>query len=370
MENKLGVEQVSTYSASCLKTAREWRGMTRRQLAITLGKSEKTVTVYEQGREPLNEDIHAIAQILEFPVDFFYSSEIEDIGDDDVTFRARRRMTNSVKSAADARCKIARSRLTPTFKTSFNLPEPNLPELDIDIKAEGAAEDAARQLRSYWKLGFGPIGNLVHLLEAQGIRVYWINDDSPSVFAFSFWHNKEPYIFLSTPNNSGERARFSAAHELCHLILHQNAARLDAHEIEAQADEFASAFLMPKEQFLAECPRTPILDNLLRMKRRWGTSAAAMVVRGYKAGHWTQWYYENAFKEISGRGWRKAEPLQLEREQSFIHDYIYSNLAEKGTTATDLAATLSVGVDIILELTPAAKQYTNRRLRHLQLVSD
>jgi Zn-dependent peptidase ImmA (M78 family) len=207
---------------------------------------------------------------------------------------------------------------------------------------------------------------MVHLLEAKGIDVYWLSEDSPCVSAFSFCREKKPYVFINGGNGSGERGRHSAAHELGHLVLHRNVDKLK-HDKEAEADEFASAFLMPLEQFTAESPPTPILDSLLRLKKRWGTSVASMVVRNHKIGKYGQWYYENAFKEISRRGWRLQEPEEIPMEHSAIHELAYNSMNERGETPAHFAAQLNLHLEDLTELTPIARNYIGRR-KHLRLV--
>jgi Zn-dependent peptidase ImmA (M78 family) len=85
---------------------------------------------------------------------------------------------------------------------------PNMHSLEPEV--------AAQALRAEWGLGERPIQNMLHLLEANGVRVFSLPRDNASVNAFSVWHGAIPYVFLTT-DKSGERGRFDCAHELGHL---------------------------------------------------------------------------------------------------------------------------------------------------------
>ena len=77
---------------------------------------------------------------------------------------------------------------------------------------------------------------------------------------------------------AGDRRRFSVAHELGHLVLHQfpqGAPRV----LEQQADAFAEAFLLP-EAAMREALVPPItLTTLADLKTRWGVSLQALIRR-------------------------------------------------------------------------------------------
>lgn len=123
-------------------------------------------------------------------------------------------------------------------------------------------EGCAADVRRAWNLGVGPIPNLVRLLESKGIVVAHVPEECREVDAFSTWCGSRPFIFLVSEKGSTSRARFDAGHELGHLVMHADVAPGSA-EAERDANRFASAFLLPKEPFLAECPRWLDFDHLM-----------------------------------------------------------------------------------------------------------
>ena len=122
----------------------------------------------------------------------------------------------------------------------FPQPQP----LDIaDIALDPA--HAAELLRAEWGLSDRPVHNVVHLLEAAGVRVFSLGQGQTGVSAFSFMWEGAAYVFLQTRRDAVAQ-RFSLASELGHLAMHaaDNEPAGTSHRIE-EAKSFARAFLMP-----------------------------------------------------------------------------------------------------------------------------
>jgi Zn-dependent peptidase ImmA (M78 family) len=143
-----------------------------------------------------------------------------------------------------------------------------------------------------------PIRNVIHLLEANGIRVFSLSIDAIEVDAFSMWSGDNPVIMLNTLK-SAERSRFDAAHELAHLVLHRHGGPESIRDAEVQADAFASAFLMPKGSVEANAPKFPSVGELIRLKKIWGVAVSALNYRLHKLGLLTDWHYRRLCMELS-----------------------------------------------------------------------
>ena len=78
--------------------------------------------------------------------------------------------------------------------------------------------------------------------------------------------------------------------------------------IEAEANRFASAFLMPRKSFPNEV-YTSRLDAFVELKRRWKVAIQAMVYRCKDLGIFDEFQITNLYKQISFRKWRTREPL-------------------------------------------------------------
>ncbi|MFB9984973.1 ImmA/IrrE family metallo-endopeptidase [Mesorhizobium kowhaii] len=181
----------------------------------------------------------------------------------------------------------------------------------------------------------------------EGGRVFSLGEDGKEVDAFSVWRGEKPYVFLIS-QKSAERSRFDAAHELGHLVLHKHAAP-NGLEAEKQANEFAAAFLMP-EGPLRAVGRITGLPKVVELKRAWSVSVAAMTYRLHELGLVSKWTYQQLFMEISRRGWRTDEPMQMCREQPQVWKKVLDNLRQDGAGVDRLSSNLSVPESEVVKL--------------------
>ncbi|RYL02635.1 ImmA/IrrE family metallo-endopeptidase, partial [Citrobacter freundii] len=115
-------------------------------------------------------------------------------------------------------------------------------------------------------------------------------------------------------------------------------------DIEIEANEFASAFLMPKENILAAKIRNPSLDAVLQLRHNWKVSTFALIYRMRQAGALTTWQYNNLVREASARGFRLREDQVMERERSMIIDSLLDALADDGITLPVISRQLNIPV--------------------------
>jgi len=343
------------FSASRLTIARRYRRKTKAALAALLELSPRSVTAFEDGtRRPLHGNVLKMSSWLGFPVEWFYAPHVDLLEPESLSFRSRRSMTATLRNRANAASAIATAVISPAFNSRFNLPSLDVPDLSGE-----EPEAAAQILRHHWKLGLWPIANMVHLLEAKGVEVYWWNEDSPCVDAVSMWRNNKPFVMLNQHKGYGDRDRWNAAHELGHLTLHRRELIADGRKVEAEADRFAAAFLLPAAAFRLDSPKQPVLRRYFDLKRKWGVSIAAMVRRSKDLYIFTEWQYDCACKEISWRGWRSQEPVEVAilPEQSASHTDILKFLSTKGIYAERIATQLHLTVTDFIEAVPLSADY-------------
>jgi Zn-dependent peptidase ImmA (M78 family) len=100
----------------------------------------------------------------------------------------------------------------------------------------------------------------------------------------------------------------NAAHELAHLVMHQQVAA-SAAALEDDAKKFASAFLMPADAMRQMIVLPVTLDTFVPFKLKWGVSIQALIVRSHELGLITPRKYKSLMQRLSARGWRINEPL-------------------------------------------------------------
>jgi Zn-dependent peptidase ImmA (M78 family)/DNA-binding XRE family transcriptional regulator len=350
---------MAEFEPSRLIVARRRRGLTQNEIAEQLGLSKQLISFFESGqREPTDAHVQQLAFLLRFPVGFFSGHQLELTTKEIPSFRSLRSMTSRVRDTALSASDIATQIISPDLHYRFSFPKIDVPDLSAHANRP---EEAADILRALWRLGAGPISNMVHLLESKGVEVYWLRDQSGMMDGLSLWRDHQPYVWLDVEKDAGDRARFSAAHELGHLVLHRDITVSDNRECEEQANFFASAFLMPADQFSIECPKRPELPLLFALKKRWGTSVQAQIMRGRDLGIFSDWQARYAFQEISAKGMRTNEKGKglpdIPREESHLHRKIFESLAKKGLTPQKYASTLQIGLDELCELMPTAREY-------------
>ena len=211
--------------------------------------------------------------------------------------------------------------LAAEFGELVEYPTVNFPARSYRDPNEISNEDievAAAECRQLWKLGFGPVPDVVLAIENAGGVVVREATDVAKIEGVSSWCaiNGRPFVYLNADKANCFRSRFDAAHELGHVVLHRQISPLVAQanhkEMERQAHYFAGAFLLPGETFSADVPNVPTLDTLLALKLRWRTSAAAMLMRLRALELVDEQEELNLWKRRSARFGGKSEPYDNE----------------------------------------------------------
>ncbi|SFJ33421.1 Zn-dependent peptidase ImmA, M78 family [Sphingomonas sp. NFR04] len=316
---------------------RKRRKMTARALASVIGVSPITISRLENGvNEPEDDTVGALARALNFPRAFFFAEDVDELPAEAASFRSLSSMTARERDAALSAGAIAYL-FSDWVAERFNLPAADVPE-----QREDASPEAAAQLvRAHWGLGELPVSSMIKLLESKGVRVFSLCEDTKNVDAFSCWRGGQPFVFLNT-FKSTERSRFDAAHELGHLVLHRHGAPQDSRQAESEADRFASAFLMPMDDVLSRIRYVSDLEDLIRAKKRWGVSVAALNYRLHKLKIVSDWQNRSLNIEMSSRGFRRQEPEGLPPETSALWPQIFTSLWRDRTTRDQIAQELNV----------------------------
>jgi Zn-dependent peptidase ImmA (M78 family)/DNA-binding XRE family transcriptional regulator len=314
--------------------------MSKKGLADCIGVTPNTILRYEAGEiDPSNESLEKVAVCLQFPKAFFDGEEIDEPRRDNASFRGMASKSARIMDAALASGAIA-FMLDDWIAKTYNRPDPDL--LDLH-RVE--PHTAAMLLRQHWRLGDKPIANMIHLLEAKGIRVFSLAENTKEVDAFSLWRDDVPYVFLNRFKSS-ERSRYDAAHELAHLCLHKHGGASTEYigdNLEKEANAFAGAFIMPETDVRAICNR-PLysVNDLVEYKKRWRVSVAALNYRLREMGMISEGKSTSNYVEMSRRGWLKNEPNGIAREQSSVLQDIINDLLRQGITKTKIATELMV----------------------------
>lgn len=327
-----------------LTLARERRGMFMQELAARVEVTAATVGRWENGkRVPPQEYLPVIARVLEFPEDYFFGDAPPRL--ETAAFRSLARMTARQRNMALAAGSQAVA-LDALISAKFDRPAPNVPNLS-DLAAN--PEAAADALRAAWGLGYQPIGNLIHRMELNGIRVFSLVHHGSEIDAFSDWQNDTPYVFLNT-TKTAERIRMDASHEVAHLVLHAHTGGPTSRVEEDQARAFAAAFLMPAQAFIASAPRYINLESVILAKQAWGVSALAYVHRLHKLGRLAGYTYNSLCIQLKSKfGAKEPGPTRLKESSQVLAKVL--GATESGSVRRQFAQTLRIHLRDLDEIT-------------------
>lgn len=268
-----------------LERARMMRGLSLRGLSDALEGvvSHSAIAKYEKGQMgPDSRVVLALCRILGVDTEFFFRPTTVTLSD--IGFRKR---TSVLVKEVDKIREQARDFFERYLEIEGILglkPHPlermdlrGMQDMETMLKA---ADQAACTVRKSWKLGINPIPNVHEELEHGGVKVKEVECET-DFDGFSGWADGMPVIVLAKHlNDNLPRKRFTAAHELGHLVL-QLPDGLGKKEAERLCDRFAGSFLMPAAaltEFGAK-RSTVTLGELKALKAEWGMALQAIMRR-------------------------------------------------------------------------------------------
>lgn len=296
--------------AQRVKNARVMNGLTLEELCDRMGNmvSKQALSKYEKGvMLPENKVLIALAKALDVNLEYFFRP-ISTINK--VEFRKKSTLGAKKQEQVKEMVRdIAERYITVEQLLSINIAFQN-PVKDFVIDNCDKVEEAVRELRKSWWTGLRNLTNVVELLEDKGIKVLMVEFDE-RFEGLSAWINDDEFpVVVINKNMTVERIRFTAMHELGHLLLNIPA-ELPDKERERICHRFANAMLLPKEALLEEVgnKRSSIsLPELISIKEQYGISVAATLMRMKDLGIITASYYKYFYISILSKN-RKEELL-------------------------------------------------------------
>lgn len=194
-------------------------------------------------------------------------------------------------------------------------------------------EKAALTIRQKWNLGMDSIPFVCRMLERVGIKVLELDIDE-DIDGLSGWANEKiPFIALKK-NVKVERKRFTALHELAHLLF-PALENCPGKAKERLCHRFASALLFPREAFhrhIGIRRSTFVLEELIALKLVYGMSIAALVHRARDLEVITEDYYNHLFNDVINHnrmeeGWGDYPLVDAPGRKM---EFLYRQVAEEG----------------------------------------
>lgn len=285
-------------------------------LARAMSLNPSTVSRWEDGSSaPDPESLNRLAAFLQVRPEFFFRPAY-------VSGRPTFLRSLSSTLVRDLQYQSAQMRwlqeISHAVAHYVDLPAVNIPDVMagttyLQLRDEDL-EQIALDLRRHWRIGEGPCGDMVQLLERLGFIVGVIEMGTVKLDGLCSWSptDERPHILLASDKMSFARRQMDAAHEMAHAILHRNVTEAelgrDLKLIETQAFRLASAFLLPSTSYPVEM-RFPSLATMVTTKERWRVSIKAQIKRLADLDVIPTEFATHLYKLYSAKGWTKEEPF-------------------------------------------------------------
>ncbi len=143
------------------------------------------------------------------------------------------------------------------------------------------------------------------------------------------------------------------------MHFHTQAESAPEEDAERQANQFASAFLMPDADIKSSIGQVYSSSQIIKAKTRWKVSAMALAMRLNQTKILSDWTYRSIVIELGKQGYRTGQPLGTDRETSTLLAKVFSTLWSKGLTKRDIANELNLPWEeiesLVFELTAPAQ---------------
>lgn len=278
------MSDVSTFSLR-LKSARIMKGYSMDELCERMEPkvSKMSISKYESGKmDPDSETLIALADALDQTPDYFFrpfTFRLESI-------RFRKKQHLGVKQIESVKMRIA-----DFVERYVNIEEVcNSANNDVNfasfrVASVAQVKVAAAKLRERWNLGKDGIVNVIEMLEEHGVKVMEI--DAPEGFdGVSTKVNDHIPVIVLSKKFSYERKRFTALHELGHLILNFGD-RFSDKEQESLCNLFANEMLLPETELrrlLGDSRKRVAISELRPIQMRFGISCDAIMYKAKECG--------------------------------------------------------------------------------------
>ncbi|WP_057778148.1 helix-turn-helix domain-containing protein [Paucilactobacillus vaccinostercus] len=314
-----------------LTQLRELNGLSRKELADKLTISEQAVWQYETDNlVPRIEILNQIKTLFSVDTKFFFQTTFIEpvVSEEHVAYRAKDRDSRK-KTKLELTYLDYVDYYINYFEKFLVTPTSSITKLQLQIKpflhSSKFVEDIPRsiaKIASYSRQSLQLHHNkdLMYVLESSGIYILE-KDLGTEIDAYSVItkHNRS-FIILGSLKKTAVRRNFDLAHELGHLLMHEDIdmeslTKKEHREIEHQANLFAADFLLPEEEFtadFAELQRKSNPDSYLDLKRKYLVSIAAMGYHAYQLGLMN--YQENRYfyGQLTKKKYKTFEPLDDE----------------------------------------------------------
>ena len=317
--------------AQRLKNARIINGWSQDEIANKIGLTKQAISKYEKGLMMPNSSILIdLSNTFNVNIDYFFRPLVVSINN--IEFRKK---ANTPKKNIEIIKHVILDKLERYIEieniceenTTFNT---NMSHIVVSSKDD--VYRVAEKLKREWQLGEDGISNVIEILEEHQIKVIEV-DGLEKLDGVSGRDNFNNPIIAININITPERKRFSALHELGHIIMNFDES-ISAKEKEALCNTFANEMLISKETFIQkiDANRKGITVYELRsIQTQYGISIDALMYKAKELNIISDNRYKNYWikKNISPEFKDEVEKSVCATEKSNRFEFlVYKALAK------------------------------------------
>lgn len=329
---------ITKVNPEMLVLARESRGLRQSELATRLSITQGKLSKLESGLLQVSDDFldNLVAEV-HYPHEFFHQTDrVYGYGTTCIYHRKRQSLPSLELRRLIAELNVKRIQIARLLRGAEIEADNRFFRMDIE-DYKGDAPHIANFLRSSWGLPSGPIENLTTAIEAAGGIVHCRSFGTSKIDAMSQWAPGEPPLFFINSEIPADRCRFTLAHEIGHIIMHQ----APTPDMESEADEFAAEFLMPARD-IGPYLKDISLPRLAVLKQYWKVSMGALLKRAADLNRITGRQHKYLWTKMSKQGYRLHEPVKISAEEpTVLTDIIEVHRMYHGYSVVDLANLVS-----------------------------
>ncbi len=316
-----------------LLVLRELEGLTQGELAERLGSTQPAISQIEKAERLLTDDLMQRAQVeFALPKEFFYvAPSLLDVSlptfrkSANVKVGDERRVVRRYREAARCFAEISAASGYHEFMVPHSLAESNVEAAANEIRriAGVASDDPIKNVtRPLERLGVGVIANLDAPVASADAKHSGVSVPAESV--------TRPLVALASPM-PGAVMRFTLAHELAHHIWDRRTGgtwRSTRSPEERRAHAFAGALLLPRSAVESHVTESLHLSGYLTLKSQFGVSVGAIIMRAQQLGIITAERARSLHVQLSARGWRRDEPVDVATERPLLFRQALSKVTD------------------------------------------
>jgi len=342
-----------------IRMARRLNRLSMDELVLRMGEnavSKMAISKMERGLlNPSSNTLEAIAHACNLPIRFFLAPDLNIVRMD---FRHKANATKRQRQEIEATVQNLLIQYWNLQSINTSVLAFEHPLKGVTLRNYNDVEVAATKLRKKWEIGCQPIHSVYELLAEHGIHVLELNFGCDAVEGVStLLNNQIPTMVINTlTNTTTERKRFTAMHELAHLIFrlcpddsvrHQQyidslpkipyEVLLKQPDIERLCHRFAGAMLLPESSTYRRFGhmRTEItIQEFIHTRNLYGISVAAQAHRLHDLRIIDDKYYNHIFEDIikpnpMEDGWGLYPIMEIADQKLILEERVKVEMAKK-----------------------------------------